>query len=177
MTSRLCRRFSRKWRGPKADQIAGGATFKEAASGSKRIQGLVGPPTDRGIYFLARVRRSPLGVRQRGPLGHSRRSINSRPIRRDFISGSILGCAGVPSTAASAVNSVLVRARFLRHPGTIACPKQGVCPRQTNRQSGRRRGAPRVCIIPVGAFPSRDRAGNENAASSLARKRPFEVFP
>src|SRR5580700_10772675 len=33
-------------------------------------------PVDRlGNYFLARVRRSPLGVRQSGPLGHSRRSI------------------------------------------------------------------------------------------------------
>src|SRR5258708_28625279 len=107
--------------------FGGSAWLVKRSKRTPRENMAVRPVNRLGPYFLARVRRSPLGVRQSGPLGHSRRSIRYRPIRRDLISGSILGCVGVPSTAASAVNSVLARRGSFALRGTEPPPNQGVC--------------------------------------------------
>jgi hypothetical protein len=56
-----------------------------------------------------RTCRSPRSVRHSEPFGHSRRSIRPRSYKRSLISGDISACARVPSTAARAFNSDLLR--------------------------------------------------------------------
>jgi hypothetical protein len=74
MTSTLYRRFSKKWRGPTTDQHLWPCELQRAASGSKRTQGLFGPPTGWGITswpacggrlweFAKVARRAIFGVR------------------------------------------------------------------------------------------------------------------
>src|SRR6267154_824734 len=117
-------RVFREMAGPTADQHRWPCELQKSGIRQQTHLGAFWPVDRLGNYFLACVRRSPLGVRQSGPLGHSRRSIKCRPIRRDLISGSILGCAGVPSTAARAVNSVLLRALSFAIRGRWPCPSE-----------------------------------------------------